>query len=94
MSYVMAENRCACRNLKRSLGERRCRWESNIQPALTEIGQRAWMDLSGTGELSAAGCFACCYELSDFIKRREFLDLLMNYQALKVCLIHIISDHK
>ena len=77
------ENRNACRNLKRSLGEHRCRWESNIKPGLTEIGQMAWMDLSGTEELSAARCFECCYDLSDFIKRRECLDLLRDYQPLK-----------
>jgi len=49
MSYVMAENRNACRNLKRSRREHRCRWASYIQLGLTEIGQRTWMDLSGTG---------------------------------------------
>ena len=47
MSHVMVENRNACRNLKRSLGEHRCRWESNIQPDLTEIGQRrGWIYLA------------------------------------------------
>jgi hypothetical protein len=62
MLHVMVENRNACRNFKRSLGKRRCRWEGNIQPGLTEVGQRSgWI-----------------YLAQDSYQRRALLNAVMN----------------